>query len=48
MPQKQIIRIDFVKLDDAGNEIVEALQGSHRPKTGTRQRKVQSTLIVMH
>lgn len=39
IPRKQIIRTDYVKLDDAGNEIVEVLQGSYRPKTGHQAKK---------
>merc|ERR1712151_189471 len=37
--RKQIIRTDYVKLDDTGNEIIEVLQGSHKPKTGHKAKK---------
>lgn len=34
--RKQIVRTDYVKLDDSTGEIVEVLQGSYRPRAGRK------------
>ena len=37
--RKQILRTDYVKLDDKTGEIIEVLQGNSRPKTGHKAKK---------
>ena len=41
--RKQIVRTDYVKLDDKTGEILELLQGNARPKTGHKAKKSKSS-----